>query len=157
MKHLLLFVLCVIFITSIDNVITAQEVSPQVTVLSDTGKYALSVQLPDGNQTTIDLPGAISLEPSKLIEWWQFIYALLTPLGVWLFASFWPSSTKKELVTKATSIAVVILVIVLTFKGFTIATLGQAVIALIMQVFVYDKIYQPIGLSSYKPKSYKKE
>lgn len=154
-------VLALCFLLSLTNNLFAAQSPPEVTEIASseqglqpTSFDATAVETVQLNETKIDVPAPITLEPTSLVEWWQFIYALLTPLAVWLFGAIWPSSTKRELVTKATSVAIVILVVVLSFKGFTIATLSQAAIALIMQVFVYDKMYQPLGIDTAKRKSY---
>lgn len=103
-----------------------------------------------GPEIGISIPSGVTLEPGKLLEWWTFWYGILTPIAIWIFGKFWPSSTKRELLTKAISLALVILVVIISIKGLNFATLSQSFMALIMQVFMYDKIYKPMGLETSK-------
>lgn len=155
-------VLALCFMFSFTNTLSAAKSLPEAPEMTRS-EQELSFQPTDtgainglvkNNTTVIDVPDAIVLEPGSFIEWWQFIYALLTPLAIWLFGMWWPSSTKRELITKAMSIAVVILIVVFSVKGFNFATLSQSVMALIMQVFVYDKVYKPLGLNTSKTSKY---
>jgi hypothetical protein len=154
-------ILALCFVLSYTLCLPEAKSAPEVTVLASNEQglqepaFNLeAIENPGVNQTKIDLPAPITLEPTSLMEWWSFLYALLTPIAIWLFGKFWPSSTKQALVTKATTVALVILIVVLTFKGFTFATLSQALIALLMQVFMYDKVYQPLGLNTAKKENY---
>lgn len=98
------------------------------------------------------------IDPSNsgsVFAWWQFIYMILTPIGIYFFGKFFPSSSKSELIIKSTSIAVVVLLIILGVKGYTLMGIGQALVALIGQVFFYDKVLNPLGFNTEKTKSYK--
>jgi hypothetical protein len=95
------------------------------------------------------------LNPDSLFAWWQFIYALLTPVGVYIFNKYFPSNSQQELIIKSSSVAILVLIVIIFFKGFSLLTLGQAIIAFIMQVINYDKVLKPLGMESPKLKSYK--
>jgi hypothetical protein len=96
------------------------------------------------------------LNPDSLFAWWQFIYAFLTPVGIYIFNKYFPSNTQQELIIKSSSVAILVLIVIIFFKGFTLVTLGQAVLAFIMQVISYDKVMKPLGMESPKLKSYKR-
>jgi len=101
----------------------------------------------------ISLPD--KFDPSStdnIFQWWMFIYALVMPLGLWIIHRFWPSTTKKDLILKSTSIGIVVLLIIVFSKGASMLIIGQAVIAFIMKAFTYDKVYAAIGLQS--PRKY---
>jgi hypothetical protein len=109
---------------------------------------AAIAQLPQG--------GFDATDRNSIWAWWTFIFALIMPFGTWVFNKFFPSVTKKELILKSTAIAVVVLMIIIGLKGMTIAVIGQAVLAFIMEVVAYDKILSPLGLSSPRADNYEK-
>lgn len=91
------------------------------------------------------------LDPSNadsILGYWEFYYVIAMPLLNWLLSKMWPSATKKELILKTSSFAIVVLLVIIFNKGFTAAIVIKAVGAFIAQVFAYDKILNPAGLSS---------
>lgn len=112
----------------------------------------------DDTTAVITLPDPfIPTDPTSVFEWWMFIFALVTPIGLLIMNKFWPSSSKKGMIIKATSVGIIILMIIVYSKGATALIIGQAALALIMKVFTYEKIYKPLGFSSKKARGYIKE
>lgn len=96
--------------------------------------------------------------PNNIFEWWMFLYGLLMPIGLWLFHKLRPSSTKKELVIKSTTAAIIViaLIIIGLGKGLTLPVLFQSVFAFVMQWINYEKVLKPLGLKSPREKTYDK-
>lgn len=104
---------------------------------------------------TISLPSPINpVDPASLFEWWIFLYGLLVPIGVYIFSRFFPASTKRDLIIKSTSIALIALLAIIFSKGVSITIIGQSFLAFVMQVITYDKIYKPLGMESKKTEDY---
>lgn len=93
--------------------------------------------------------------PDSIIGYWQFLYVAAMPIGNYLLTIFWPANTKKELTLKTTIFAIVVLVVVVGFKGISFGIIMQAVLAFFGQALTYDKVLNPLGLSS--KAEYKKE
>lgn len=103
----------------------------------------------------VQLPGVFDpTNQESIFEWWMFIFGLLMPIGLWFLHKVWPSQTKKTLILKSTSIAIIVLLIIVFSKGASILVIGQAILAFIMKVLSYDKFLQPMGLGSPKPRNY---
>ena len=120
--------------------------------LKDLANDVIKVIAKDSTLITQIPGGGFDTTNSKSIfEWWMFIFSLVMPLGLWVINKFFPSTKKKELILKSTSIAIVVLLIIVLSKGATILVIGQAVLAFIMEVLAYDKILQPLGLDTPAP------
>lgn len=123
--------------------------------LEDVAQDVLQIIARDSNAIAV-LPGGgfDATDITSIFDWWIFLFSLIMPFGLWVFHRFFPSVTKKELILKSTSVAVVVLMIIIGLKGMTLAVIGQAVLAFIMKVVAYDKVLQPLGLDSPKSQEY---
>lgn len=131
-----------------------QQATPELN-LEDVAQDVLQIIARDSNAIA-SLPGGgfDATDITSVFDWWVFLFSLIMPFGLWVFHRFFPSVTKKELILKSTSIAVIVLMIIVGLKGMTIAVIGQAVLAFIMKVVAYDKVLQPLGLDSPRSEDY---
>lgn len=139
--------------TIAQDTLTTEQPPPIEDVVNEVIKV-----ITNDSTAVISIPGAFDpSNPASVFEWWMFIFALLMPIGLWVLHKVWPSQTKKTLILKSTSIAIIVLLIIVYSNGASLLVIGQAVLAFIMKVFSYDKLLQPIGLDSPKPRNYQKE
>ena len=111
--------------------------------------------LTDNPNAEVKIPETVNpTDTNSLIKWWWFIYGLLMPIGTFIFNRFFPSSKKRELIIKSTSVAILTLVVLLTWKGYAMLAVMQGVMGFVMQFFMYDKLYNPAGLKSFRKKNY---
>jgi len=136
-------------------VLMSQSDGTEVGGVEDVANQVLEILL-DGDGK-IDLPDKVNVASGESwFQLWMFIYALLTPIGFWVFAKFFPSSKKSNLIIKATSFAILVLVIFFSMKaqGVSIEIVGKAAFAFIMQIVTYDKLFKPLGLKSPRLQNY---
>lgn len=101
-----------------------------------------------GLNTDTGLPVIDPNDPTSISKYWAALYAILMPFGNWLLAILWKSNTKKDLTLKTASFAIVILIVIISFKGINVSVIIQALVAFVGQAFFYDKVYNPSGLNS---------
>jgi hypothetical protein len=102
---------------------------------------------------TVDPAAPPPFDPSTTSSWlasWTWWYTLTMPIGTWLLSYIWPSNTKQALTIKASSFAIMIVVVIVMYQGIDTKSILNAVLAFLMQAIAYDKILQPIGLDSKK-------
>ncbi len=93
----------------------------------------------------------------SVFAWWIFIFAVIMPLITkYILQRWWPALEKDSLVIRASSMALVVILIIVFSQGASLAVIGQGVLAFVMKVLMYDKIYKPLGLGTVKPEGYKK-
>lgn len=119
-----------------------------VLILSFVCLFAVNIAFAQSQPPVLD-----PANPTTVIEYWQFLYALLMPVLNYVIAWIWPSNTKKELTIKTFSFALAVIIALVFYKGFTAAVIFQAVLSFLGQFLLYDKLLNPLGLNS--PAQYK--
>jgi len=114
------------------------------------------IEVLTGDEVTIDVPPTFDpFNPAVVMEWWVFIYGLLSPIGLYLLFQFWPGLNRKDLIIKSISVGVIAitLVVVARGQGADFQTIASAVFALVLQTGSYRSMYKPLGLKSKKKES----
>jgi hypothetical protein len=135
-----------------------EEVLPSKVDIKATADEVIKV-LVDDKDAVIVLPDKIDItKVESLMNWWVWLTSLLSPILITIMNRFWPSSTKKELIIKSSSMGIILIwaIILIAGGGFNLTSVVFSLVMFVVQVFSYDKILQPLGVNSVKPDNYKR-
>lgn len=160
MKHLLLISMILFSLSISAQKITAQMQQQQIEAAKDTtllgaANESIKVITADENAEIVHPEKFNPNDISNIMNWWKYLmYGLFMPFGSWIFARFFPSSSKKELILKTSSIAIIVLIIIVTMQGQTMAAMIQASFGFIMQASLYNNLYKGLGMKSPRKSNY---